>query len=98
MFRIQLTVDQDLDQIATEKQLDLKVTYNFVHDINYSLEFYKVLVRFYSPQVKPNLISSVKTLDFPNNLRVKISGNQEISRKLQNFMETQLYAWSPLQN
>ena len=47
MFRIQLTVDQDLDHIATENQLDLKVTYNFVHYINYSLEFYKVLVRFH---------------------------------------------------
>ena len=98
MLRIQLTVDQDLGQIATENQLHLKVTYNLVHDINQSLEFYKVLVRFCSPQVKPKLISNVKTLDFPNNLRVKISGNQEISRKLQNFIGTQLDARSPLQN
>ena len=44
---------------------------------------------FLSPQMKPSVIiyNKLGIYELPNNLRLKISGNQELSQKIQNFIE-----------
>lgn len=66
------------------------------------VKFTVLQYRFNSLQVKRDLISSMINLyqllqELPNNLRLRILGNQRIFRKSQNCLGTQLSGQSPLQ-
>ena len=61
--------------------------------------FLIIQLRSESPQVKRYLISSITNLvhELPNDLRLRILGNQEILEKCQMWVETQPSAQSPFQ-
>ena len=76
-------------------------TYNHFHNGLRLFEFYQI---FFSPQVEQCAITTYKhgiyelPHELSNDLRLRISGNQEIPRKFENLIERQPSAHSPCQN
>ena len=67
------------------------------------MKHFKILISFDSPQLKWYIKSSTKNityelpLEFPNDSRLTIIGNQEIMQKFQKWLEVELSTQSTFQ-
>ena len=102
LLRKKLLQSTNIDKVKRNLSYTIKLRcYNLGHNI---LRLFDVLRNFLSPQVKQIVIISNKhgiywlPNELPNDLRVRILGNQEILSRSQIFIELQLSALSSSQN